>query len=96
MSDPGDREIDRAELDAYEVPAMPTGVEDRLWQRMHAAKPPRSRRWRLGLGGSRGAAASLAWFVTAGSPAAPFGAATPSGPPCRSARRRSSPTEITT
>jgi hypothetical protein len=70
MSDPDQREIDRAELDAYEVPAMPTGIEDRLWQRMHAAKPPRSRRWRLGAGAAAvAAAASVAWFVTAGSPA---------------------------
>ncbi|HEY0480699.1 MAG TPA: hypothetical protein VGD37_24455 [Kofleriaceae bacterium] len=70
MSDPGEREVDRAELDAYEVPAMPTGVEDRLWQRMHPAKPPRSRRWRLGAGAvALGVAASVAWFVTAGSSA---------------------------
>ncbi|HEX7843502.1 MAG TPA: hypothetical protein VF469_38780, partial [Kofleriaceae bacterium] len=70
MSDPDEREIDRAVLDAYEVPAMPAGIEDRLWQRMHAAKPPRSRRWRLGAGAAAvGAAASMAWFVTAGSPA---------------------------
>ena len=70
MSDPDEREIDRAELDAYAVPATPAGIEDRLWQRMHAARPPRSRRWRLGAGAAAvGAAASLAWFVTAGSPA---------------------------
>jgi hypothetical protein len=78
MSDPDeredgheiDREIDRAELDAYEVPAMPAGIEDRLWQRMHAARPPRSRRWWLGAGAAAlGTAASVAWFVTAGSPA---------------------------
>lgn len=71
MSDPDEREIDRAELDAYEVPAMPAGIEDRLWQRMHAARPPRSRGWRLGAGAAAvGAAASMVWFVTAGSPAA--------------------------
>jgi hypothetical protein len=70
MSDPDEREIDRAELDAYEVPTMPTGIEDRLWQRMHAAKPPRSRRWTLGAGAAAvGVAASVAWFVTAGSSA---------------------------
>jgi hypothetical protein len=49
---------------------MPTGIEDRLWQRMHAAKPRRSRRWRLGAGAAAvGGAASIAWFVIAGSPA---------------------------
>jgi hypothetical protein len=70
MSDPDEREIDRAELDAYEVPAMPTGIEDRLWQRMHAAKPPRSRRWWIGAGAAAvGVAASVAWFVTPGSSA---------------------------
>jgi hypothetical protein len=70
MSDPDDREIDRAELDAYEVPEVPAGIEDRLWQRMHAAEPRRSRRWRLGAGAAAvGAAAGVAWFVTAGSPA---------------------------
>jgi len=66
MNDPEEPEIDRAVLDAYEVPAMPTGIEDRLWQRMHGAKPPRSRRWRLGAGAAAvGVAASVAWFVTA-------------------------------
>jgi hypothetical protein len=70
MSDPDEREIDRAELDAYEVPAMPAGLEDRLWQRMHAARPPRSRRWRLVAGAAAvGAVASMAWLFTADSPA---------------------------
>jgi hypothetical protein len=73
MSASDDRELDRAVLDAYEVPAAPAGIEDRLWQRMHAARPRRSRRWKLGAGaaavGAVGAAASVAWFVTAGSPA---------------------------
>ncbi|HEY6180079.1 MAG TPA: hypothetical protein VIX73_36810 [Kofleriaceae bacterium] len=70
MSDPDEREIDRAELDAYEVPEVPAGIEGRLWQRMRAAAPARSRRWRFVAGAvAVGAAASVAWFVTAGSPA---------------------------
>jgi hypothetical protein len=68
MSDPDEREFERAELDAYEVPATPAGIEDRLWQRRHAVRPRRSRRWRLAAGAvAVGAAASVAWFVTAGS-----------------------------
>lgn len=70
MSSPDEREIGRAELDAYEVPEVPAGMEDRLWQRMHAATPPRSRRWKLGAGAAAvGVAASVAWFLTPGSPA---------------------------
>jgi hypothetical protein len=70
MSDPEERGLDRAELEAYEVPAEPAGLEDRLWQRMHAAGPSRSRRWRIGAGAAAVVvAASVAWFVTAGSPA---------------------------
>jgi hypothetical protein len=67
---PDEREIDRAALDAYEVPAVPAGIEDRLWQRMHAAAPVRSRRWQfVAAAVAVAAAASVAWFVTAGSPA---------------------------
>ena len=70
MSDPDEREIDRADLDAYAVPAMPAGIEDRLWLQLNTAKRRRSRRWKLGGGAAAvGAAASVAWFVTAGSPA---------------------------
>lgn len=69
MSNPEEREITRDELDAYEVPAVPAGIEDRLWQRMHAAGRPRWRRWRLGAGAAAvGAAASVVWLVTADSP----------------------------
>lgn len=70
MSDSDDDAIDRAALDAYEVPAVPAGIEDRLWLRMHAAPAPRARRWWIGaLAGAVGVAASVAWFVTAGAPA---------------------------
>jgi hypothetical protein len=70
MTDPDERELDRAVLDAYEVPAAPAELEDRLWQRMRAPERRRSRRWRLGAAAAAvGAAASAAWFVTAGSPA---------------------------
>jgi len=73
MSDPDERDIDRAVLDAYEVPATPADLEDRLWQRIHAAPPSRSRRWRFAAGAAGAAAlaalASVAWFVTSGAPA---------------------------
>jgi hypothetical protein len=70
MSVSDEPEIDRAELDAYEVPPVPAGLESRLWQRMHAARPRRSRRWKLGAGAAAAvAAAGAAWFVTTGSPA---------------------------
>jgi hypothetical protein len=67
MSGPDERqdehELDRAELDAYEVPETPAGIEDRLWQRMHAPAHRRSRGWRLGAGAAAVAAvASLAWL----------------------------------
>lgn len=70
MTDPEEPELDRAELAAYEVPAVPAGMEERLWQRMRAAKRPRSRRWWAVAGAAAvGAAASVAWFAGAGAPA---------------------------